>query len=74
MKVLVKNQNDIEKITVYCERISKKNNSILYKLEDYLGEKLLSNDKLKDIRDCILSISADIKSIPEKVIISEGDE
>ena len=71
IKLLVKDTN--EDITAYCERISRKNNSILYKLEKYLGIKLLSNDQLKEIRDCILSVSADVKSIPDK-IVQEGEK
>jgi hypothetical protein len=76
LNVYTKNNNDetvSEAIEVYCQRISKRNNSILYKLEEYLDVKLLSNDQLKDIRDSILSVSADMEKLP-KLIKIEGDE
>lgn len=73
--VQTKSQDDgiiSESIEVYCQRISKRNNAILYKLEEYLDVKLLSNEQLKDIRDNILSVSADMEKLP-KLIKIEGD-
>lgn len=59
----------------YCLRLSKKNNSILYKLEKYLGHKLLTNEELIEIRDTILTVSADISKIPSFLQESgENDE
>lgn len=57
----------------YCEKIGKKNNSVLFKLERYLGIKLLSNDELKEIRDTVLDVSADITRLPTNITM-EGDE
>lgn len=63
----------IEPIQVYCEKISRKNNSILYKLEEHLGVKLLSDESLKEIRSIILSTSADINRMAKNVHIKFGD-
>jgi hypothetical protein len=74
--VQTKSQDDVtvsESIEVYCQRISKRNNAILYKLEEYLDVKLLSNEHLKGIRDNILSVSADMEKLP-KLIKVEGDD
>lgn len=59
----------------YCERVSKRNNSILYKLEKYLGIKMLSKEELKEVRNIILDTSADVSRLPENIIVyEEGDE
>lgn len=57
----------------YCLLLSKKNNSILYKLEDYLGSKLLDDERLETIRDLLLTVSADIKRLPKEVKCEKSD-
>lgn len=64
---------DEESLELYCRRLSKKNNVVLYKLEDYLGKKLLDNEELAEIRDIILTVSAEIKEIPNNIKVS-GDK
>ncbi|MCY9156223.1 hypothetical protein [Bacillus haynesii] len=44
----------------HCIRLSKKNNSVLYKVEKYLNKKLLSDTELAEIREIILDVSAEI--------------
>lgn len=68
------NQEYHETIESYCQRISRKNNSILYKLEEYLGKKLLTDEDLISIRDTILTVSAEIKKIPENIVVGDNDE
>lgn len=57
----------------YCTRLGRRNNSVLFRLEKYLGIKLLSNDELKDIREIVLDISADITRLPDSVELYESD-
>ncbi|PGZ96951.1 hypothetical protein COE51_16400 [Bacillus pseudomycoides] len=61
----------IESIESYCIRIGKKNNSILYKLENYLNKKMLSDESLIEIRDIVLTISAEIANIPKIIELDE---
>ncbi|AKO91912.1 hypothetical protein BEH_07235 [Priestia filamentosa] len=58
----------------YCSLLSKKNNSTLYTLEKYIGSPLLSDDTLMKIRDDILTVSAEISRLHEKLIMSDTDE
>lgn len=64
-----------ESLNYYCSRISKKNNSVLYMLEDYLNKKLLDDPKLSEIRDVLLTVSADISKLVNIIHIeSDCDE
>lgn len=58
----------------YCLRLSKKNNSILYLLENYLGKSMLEDERLSEIRDIILTVSANIAKIPEQIKVGDSDE
>lgn len=62
-----------EEFIAHCQRISRKNNSLLYHLEAYLDKKLLSDEKLSEIRDIILTVSGDINRLPEMLVILNGD-
>lgn len=61
-----------ESLETHCRRLSKKNNVILYKIEEYLGKKLLDDDQLAEIRDIILTVSAEIKELPNNLQVDEG--
>lgn len=76
MKVKVKPLScDVtEDLSVHCQRISKKNNSLLYQLENYLGKKLLSDEKLMEIRDLILTVSGDVSRIAESIVVVGDDD
>jgi hypothetical protein len=77
MKILVKtpsSHSEYESLAVYCQKISKKNNSLLYHLEKYLGKKLLSDNELTEIRDLILTVSGDISRLPDISVVIDGDE
>jgi len=63
-----------EDLNAYCRKLSKKNNSILYKLEDYLGVQLASDSSLMEIRDIILTVSAELSRIPSNIIKDEENE
>lgn len=65
---------DLETIYSYCSRLSKKNNSVLYKLESYLQKKLLDEPELAEIRDILLTVSADISKLNNNLHIECGDE
>ena len=60
-------QSENETIENYCKRLSKKNNSVLYLLEEYLNRSLLSDEKLIHIRDTILTVSADINRLNSRI-------
>ncbi len=73
IEVYVKvSESEKESLEVYCKRLGRKNNSLLYKLENYLNKKLLSEDELVEIRDTILTVSADIAKL--SYLITFGDE
>jgi hypothetical protein len=78
VKVKIKStdgQNELESLYSYCSRLSKKNNSVLYLLESYLEKKLLDDPQLADIRDILLTVSADITKISSLLHVSgEKDE
>lgn len=63
-----------EDLFTYCRKLSKKNNSVLYKLEEYLGVQLASDVKLMEIRDILLTVSADISRIPSNIVKDEENE
>ncbi|MER2059118.1 MAG: hypothetical protein ABTA16_09865 [Niallia sp.] len=73
---IIKNDGttEIESLYAYCSKISKRNNSILYKLENYLGMKLLDEPDLVELRDIILTVSADVSKISQLVICGDEDE
>ncbi|WP_152545215.1 hypothetical protein [Priestia flexa] len=56
-----------------CLRLSKKNNSVLFKLEKYLGKSLMSNEDLIIIRDTILSVSAEISRLPKETMDDKNE-
>lgn len=66
--------NSMEDFKVQCVRLSKKNNSILYLLEEYLDKKLLEDEKLSEIREVVLNVSAEILKLPDKLNVGDTDE
>lgn len=74
VKLVILNEDETaESLYSYCSRLSKKNNSILYKLEKYLNKKLLEDEALAEIRDIVLTVSADISKLNSVIHIS-GDK
>jgi len=67
-------QNDTIPLNIYCSRLSKMNNSVLFKLERYLQKPLLSDDQLSEIRDIILTVSADISKLNERIVCGDDNE
>ncbi|SNZ09943.1 hypothetical protein SAMN05421503_1430 [Terribacillus aidingensis] len=61
-----------ESLYLFCSRLSKKNNGVLFKLEEYLNKPLLSDPALAEIRDTILTVSAEITKINDQ--LKCGDE
>lgn len=74
IKVKNPQTQEVEQIETFCEMLSKKNNSVLYLLEDYLGMKLLTDEHLKQIRDQILSVSAEIKRLPSNIEMDSDEK
>lgn len=70
----IKNPHQKESIQVYCNRLAKKNNSVLYMLEEYLSKKMLEDKKLAEIRDVILTVSAEITKIPSRFGCGDDNE
>lgn len=70
----IKNPHQEESIQVYCNRLAKKNNSVLYMLEEYLSKKMLEDKKLAEIRDVILTVSAEITKIPSRFGCGDDNE
>lgn len=64
---------EYESLYSYCSRLSKRNNAILYLLESYLNKKLLDEPELTEIRDVILTVSADISKLNNHLHIECGD-
>lgn len=62
-----------EQLELHCKRLSKKNNSVLFKLEEYLGKELLNEKDLQEIRSIILDVSADINRLPNRIIGGDYD-
>lgn len=65
---------EYESLYSYCSRLSKKNNSVLYLLESYLNKKLLTEPELTEIRDILLTVSADITKLNSHLVIECGDD
>lgn len=75
MSILVKTSTDeLESLEAYCQRISKKNNSLLYLLENYLGKPLSSDDELIEIRGLILTVSGEISRLPKLIKVDDSHE
>lgn len=70
----INDEFEVESVYSYCSNLSKRNNSILYLLESYLNKKLLSDSELAEIRDVILTVSADIVRLPSLLYVEDGDE
>lgn len=64
-------RNYIESLDVYCERLQKRNMTVLFQLENYLGKMLTTDEELAKIRGIILSVSGEIKRIPNNLV---GDD
>lgn len=60
--------NEKESLQVYCNRLSKRNISVLYHLEMYLKTTLLSDTELKEIRRLILSVSGELDRLPVNLV------
>lgn len=73
IEIKVRTPKGEESLYSYCSRLSKRNNSVLYLLETYLDKKLLDDEKLAEIRDILLTVSADITKISSHLHL-EGDE
>jgi hypothetical protein len=73
IKVKIDKSDEMESLYSYCSRLSKRNNSILYLLEEYLHKKLLDEPELADIRDVLLTVSADISKLTSHIHIECGD-
>ena len=75
IEVKVKNNHDeLEGLYSYCSRLSKKNNSVLYLLESYLNKKLLEDSQLAEIRNILLTVSADITKLSINLHIDCGED
>lgn len=77
VKVKIKNLNGIEEyesLYSYCSKLSKRNNSVLYLLESYLDKKMLDEPELAEIRDILLTVSADITKIYSHLYFERGEE
>jgi hypothetical protein len=74
VKHLQNGETKEESLYGYCARLSKRNNSVLYKLEDYLNQRLLDNSDLAEIRDIILTVSADISKLHDDLKLGDEDE
>lgn len=70
----INNEFEDESIYSYCSKLSKRNNAILYLLESYLNKKLLSDNGLAEIRNVVLTVSADIARLPSLLYVEDGDE
>ncbi|MEH7116035.1 hypothetical protein V7128_01250 [Neobacillus vireti] len=77
VKVKIKStdgKEELESLYSYCSRLSKKNNSVLYLLESYLNKKLLEEPQLAEIRDILLTVSADITKITSHLHVECGEK
>lgn len=74
IKITDKNGKDtVEEINSYLNRLSKKNNSVLYHIEEYLEKSLFNEPKLLIIRNTILDVSGDIARLSTR-IVGDSDE
>lgn len=53
----------------YCMYLSKRNQVVLHKLEEYLGKSLKDDKNLKEIRSLILSVSGDIQRLADNITL-----
>ncbi|MED3441490.1 hypothetical protein P4393_18810 [Bacillus subtilis] len=65
-------QKKLEDLDVFCNKLCKRNNSVLFKLEKYLNKKLLSNPELTEIRDTILTVSGELSRLKDN-LVTDGD-
>ncbi|MCT6513185.1 hypothetical protein OQZ55_12130 [Bacillus subtilis] len=65
-------QIKLEDLDVFCNKLCKRNNSVLFKLEKYLNKKLLSNPELTEIRDTILTVSGELSRLRDN-LVTDGD-
>lgn len=63
-----------ENLEVYCNKLQKHNNELLFLIENYTGKSLKSDDDLLKIRGIILTISGEIKRLPKNLIVSDEFE
>lgn len=64
-----------EPLDVYCNKLSKRNNAILYKIENCLDIKLLNgNPELEELREYILNISSEISRLHKRIVIGDANE
>lgn len=62
----------LEDLDVFCNKLCKRNNSVLFKLERYLNKKLLSDPELTEIRDTILTVSGELNRLKYN-LVTDGD-
>lgn len=60
--------NEKESLQVYCNRLSKRNISVMYHLEMYLKTTLIADAELKEIRRLILSVSGELDRLPDNLV------
>lgn len=65
-------QRKLEDLDVFCNKLCKRNNSVLFKLEKYLNKKLLSDPELTEIRDTILTVSGELSRLRDN-LVTDGD-
>ncbi|WP_342412580.1 hypothetical protein NYE22_10825 [Bacillus sp. FSL K6-1560] len=65
-------QIKLEDLEVFCSKLCKRNNSVLFKLEKYLNKKLLSDPELTEIRDTILTVSGELSRLRDN-LVTDGD-
>ncbi|XAK55418.1 hypothetical protein AAHT66_14730 [Bacillus inaquosorum] len=65
-------QIKLEDLDVFCNKLCKRNNSVLFKLEKYLNKKLLSDPELTEIRDTILTVSGEVNRLRDN-LATDGD-
>lgn len=76
MKLYVKDQfySSCVPLNEHLIRLSKKNNSVLFKLEEFLDKKLIADPSLSEIRDIILSVSGDIVRLENSIVCGDHNE
>lgn len=58
----------------YCKSLSKRNQVVLFKLEDYLGVDLSDNETLVEVRKLILSVSGDIMRLANNMEMNRVED
>lgn len=74
IKILNNDEYVTEALDIFCSRLSKRNISVLFLLENYLNKSLLSDSDLAEIRRVVLSVSGEIERIPNRMILGDVDE